>query len=39
VARKVGFDAPGASAYTGTVHVLDIGVPARLLAEVAAEQA
>jgi len=38
VARKVGFDAPGASAYTGTVHVLDIGVPARLLAEVAAEQ-
>ena len=39
VARKVGFDAPGSSAYTGSVHVLDIGVPARLLADVGAEQA
>ncbi|MFN9370089.1 MAG: NAD(P)H-hydrate epimerase [Planctomycetia bacterium] len=32
VARKSGFDRPGAAAYTGTVHVLDIGVPRRLLA-------
>lgn len=31
VARKIGFDAPGASAFTGAVHVLDIGVPRRLL--------
>jgi len=39
VARKVGFDAPGASVYTGSVHVLDIGVPARLLADVGTGQA
>lgn len=30
-ARKLGFDAPGASAYTGTVHVADIGLPGKLL--------
>lgn len=33
VARKAGFDAPGAEAFTGLVHVLDIGAPRRLLAE------
>lgn len=27
VARKIGFDAPGASAYVGRVHVADIGAP------------
>ena len=32
VARKIGFDAAGAAAFTGTVHVLDIGAPRRLLA-------
>jgi|SRR5579863_2726639 len=31
VARKVGFDAPGAAALTGQVHVVGIGVPQRLL--------
>ncbi|MFM7292473.1 MAG: NAD(P)H-hydrate epimerase [Planctomycetia bacterium] len=31
VARKIGFDQPGADHYTGTVHVLDIGVPRALL--------
>ncbi len=31
VARKPGFDAPGAAAWTGEVHVIDIGVPRRLL--------
>jgi NAD(P)H-hydrate epimerase len=31
VARKLGFDAPGASTYTGAVHVVDIGVPRLLL--------
>jgi NAD(P)H-hydrate epimerase len=31
VARKIGFDAPGAADYTGQVHVVDIGVPRRLL--------
>jgi NAD(P)H-hydrate epimerase len=31
VARKLGFDAPGADQRTGPVHVLDIGVPAVLL--------
>ncbi|MBI3860667.1 MAG: NAD(P)H-hydrate epimerase [Planctomycetia bacterium] len=35
VARKKGFDAPGAPALTGNVHVIDIGVPRRLLAEIA----
>ena len=33
VARKIGFDVPGAGAFTGAVHVLDIGVPRRLLDE------
>jgi len=37
VARKIGFDAPGASAFTGAVHVLDIGVPRRLLEATNAE--
>ena len=31
VARKVGFDAPGADRLTGPVHVIDIGVPNQLL--------
>ena len=31
VARKIGFDAPGAQALTGQVHVVGIGVPQRLL--------
>jgi NAD(P)H-hydrate epimerase len=31
VARKVGFDAPGADRLTGQVHVIDIGVPKKLL--------
>lgn len=31
VARKIGFDAPGAQELTGQVHVVDIGVPKRLL--------
>lgn len=31
VARKPGFDVPGASQWTGQVHVLDIGVPRALL--------
>ena len=34
VARKPGFNAPDATAYTGEVHVIDIGVPRRLLQEV-----
>jgi len=34
VARKPGFDTPGAAACTGAVHVIDIGVPRRLLQEV-----
>jgi NAD(P)H-hydrate epimerase len=33
VGRKLGFDAPGAKAYTGDVIVADIGVPVRLLRE------
>jgi NAD(P)H-hydrate epimerase len=33
VARKVGFDAPGADKLTGQVHVVGIGVPQRLLRE------
>lgn len=37
VARKLGFDAPGADHFTGAVHVLDIGVPRRLLEEIAAD--
>ena len=31
VALKRGLPAPGADSYTGTVHVLDIGVPRRLV--------
>ena len=31
VAPKRGFDAPGAAAFTGQVHVIDIGVPRCLL--------
>ena len=31
VARKVGFDQPHAAAFTGSVHVIDIGVPRALL--------
>jgi len=33
VARKLGFDQPDSEAFTGRVHVLDIGVPRRLLEE------
>ncbi len=33
VARKIGFDAPGADSLTGTVHVVGIGAPRHLLAE------
>jgi NAD(P)H-hydrate epimerase len=33
VARKIGFDAPGAAAYTGEVSVVDIGLPSKLLRE------
>ncbi len=33
VAAKRGFDAPGAAAFTGKVHVIDIGVPRSLLEE------
>ncbi|NLW51379.1 MAG: NAD(P)H-hydrate epimerase [Candidatus Brocadiaceae bacterium] len=35
VARKVGFDEPGAGAWTGAVEVADIGVPRAVLDEVA----
>src|SRR5262245_30884918 len=34
VARKIGFDQPSAEKLTGEVHVIDIGVPRRLLEEV-----
>jgi NAD(P)H-hydrate epimerase len=37
VAAKPGFFAPGADRYVGEVHVLDIGVPPRLIEEVLAE--
>ena len=36
VAPKVGFAAPGAAAFTGPVHGIGIGVPRRLLEEIAA---
>ncbi len=36
VARKTGFDTPGAADWTGPVSVVDIGVPRRLLDEVSA---
>ena len=32
VARKLGFDVPGSDAYTGQVHVADIGAPRELFA-------
>jgi NAD(P)H-hydrate epimerase len=35
VARKRGFDAAGAPAFTGQVHVIDIGVPRSLLKRIA----
>jgi NAD(P)H-hydrate epimerase len=31
VARKMGFDTPGAAAYTGQVHIADIGAPRELI--------
>lgn len=34
IAPKTGFEAPGVARYTGQVHVLDIGVPRKLLEEV-----
>jgi len=34
VGPKIGFSAPGAISYTGEIHVLDIGVPPRLIADV-----
>ena len=37
VALKPGFVAPGAAAYTGEVHVCDIGVPMKLVEEVRRE--
>jgi len=33
VARKLGFDAPGAASFTGAVHVVGIGAPRALLTE------
>lgn len=36
LARKKGFDAPGAKAYTGEVRVVDIGIPADLVERIAA---
>ena len=36
VARKLGFDTPGAETFTGDVHVVGIGVPRRLLEAIAA---
>ena len=35
LARKAGFDAPGAQAYTGDVQVVDIGIPAEQVAGIA----
>jgi NAD(P)H-hydrate epimerase len=39
VAAKPGFYAPGAAQYTGMIHVLDIGVPSKLIDEVLAATA
>lgn len=36
IARKRGFANPSAAAWTGTVHVVDIGIPAQLLSEASA---
>jgi len=36
VSRKLGFDNPESAEWTGTVHVIEIGVPTRLLQEVVA---
>lgn len=36
VARKPGFDQPDAGRLTGTVHVIDIGVPRKLIQEIVA---
>lgn len=35
VARKAGFDRPGAAEYVGAVHVAEIGAPRRLIREIA----
>jgi NAD(P)H-hydrate epimerase len=35
VARKTGFNAPGAAEFLGTVHVVDIGAPVRLIEDIA----
>jgi NAD(P)H-hydrate epimerase len=37
IAAKAGVSAAGVEAYTGCVHVLDIGVPRKLIAEVLRE--
>src|SRR5262249_54042062 len=37
-AIKIGFMRPRAKAYTGVVHVCDIGVPPRLIAEIARQK-
>ena len=39
VAQKPGFLVQGAERYTGTIHVLDIGAPRRLIDEIVAEAA
>jgi len=39
VARKKGFDAPGAAAYTGRVVLADIGIPADLVASLSQDTA
>lgn len=38
VARKVGFDAPSAAEWIGELHVIDIGAPARIVAEIVADR-
>ena len=38
VARKKGFDAPGADAYTGEVLVVDIGIPPDVVSRIATRQ-
>ena len=39
VARKKGFDSPGAADYTGEVRVADIGIPAETVARIARSEA